>query len=96
MSGKARPTVQIDNDRVRVSEWRFGPGETTGWHRHAWDYVVVPIVSGRFRAVSAKGETVLEMVAGHAYFNRAGVEHEVVVNANAHEFVFVEVEVRAR
>ena len=30
----AIPTVQIDNDRVTVTEWRFPPGAETGWHRH--------------------------------------------------------------
>ena len=42
----ATPTVQIDNERVRVTEWRFAPGEATGWHRHAHDYVVVPLATG--------------------------------------------------
>ena len=43
----ATPTVQIDNERVRVTLWRFAPGEATGWHRHECDYVVVPLVTGR-------------------------------------------------
>jgi hypothetical protein len=38
----AIPTVQIDNDHVKVTEWRFPPGGETGWHRHAMYYVVVP------------------------------------------------------
>jgi hypothetical protein len=28
---KAIPTVQIDNDRVIVTEWRFAPGAMTMW-----------------------------------------------------------------
>ena len=28
----ARPTVHIDDDVVRVTEWRFAPGATTGHH----------------------------------------------------------------
>ena len=41
-TGTARPTVQIDNDRVRVTEWRFAKrGDNTGWHRHEYDYVVI-------------------------------------------------------
>ena len=43
----AIPTVQIDNARLRVTEWRFAPGAATGWHRHAHDYVVVPMTTGR-------------------------------------------------
>ena len=35
---RAVPTVQVDNDSVRVTEWRFAPGATTGWHRHGQAY----------------------------------------------------------
>jgi hypothetical protein len=34
---KAIPTVQIDNDRVIVTEWRFAPGTDTGHHVHGHD-----------------------------------------------------------
>ena len=34
---KATPTVQIDNDHLRVTEWRFAPGAATGYHRHEHD-----------------------------------------------------------
>ena len=45
--GTATPTVMIDNDRVRVTEWRFAKrGDNTGWHRHAFDYIVVPLFDG--------------------------------------------------
>jgi quercetin dioxygenase-like cupin family protein len=95
MNRGARPTVQIDNDRVRVTEWRFAPGAATGWHRHDHDYVIVPLGTGRLRIVSGQGESTAELATGQAYFRVAGVEHDVV-NANAHEFVFVEIEVKAR
>ena len=29
----AKPTVQVENDRVIVTEWRFPPGGHTGWHQ---------------------------------------------------------------
>ena len=91
----ARPTVQIDNDVVRVTEWRFPPGATTGPHRHEYDYVVVPMATGRLRAVTAAGESTSELITGQAYHRPAGVEHEVF-NANDGEFVFVEVELKDR
>lgn len=25
-----------------VTEWTFSPGAETGWHTHAYDYVVIP------------------------------------------------------
>jgi quercetin dioxygenase-like cupin family protein len=92
---RARPTVQVDDDRVRVTEWRFAPGAGTGWHRHEHDYVVVPMTTGPLRIRTAQGESTAELVAGQAYTRRAGVEHDVV-NGNPYEFVFVEVEVKAR
>lgn len=95
MSGGARPTVQVDNDRVRVTEWHFGPGAATGWHRHDHDYVIVPLATGRLRIVSGQGESTAELAAGQAYFRAAGVEHDVV-NADPHEFAFVEIEVKTR
>jgi quercetin dioxygenase-like cupin family protein len=95
MSGRARPTVQIDNERVRVTEWQFTPGAATGWHRHEYDYVVVPMTTGPLRARTAQGEMVSELVTGWAYFREAGVEHDVS-NPNAYEFIFVETEVKAR
>ena len=91
MSESARATVQVDNERVRVTEWRFAPG----WHRHEHDYVVVPMATGRLRIATGRGETMAELAAGQAYFRVAGAEHDVV-NANPHEFVFVEIEVKVR
>jgi quercetin dioxygenase-like cupin family protein len=39
---KATSLVQVQNDRVIVTEWRFAPGAETGHHVHPHDYVVVP------------------------------------------------------
>jgi quercetin dioxygenase-like cupin family protein len=91
----ATPTVQIDNDQVRVTEWRFPPGTSTGWHRHEYDYVVVPMTTATLRILSAGGEAAGDLVTGQAYFRSAGVEHEVV-NDNTFEVVFVETELKQR
>ncbi len=94
MSEQAVPTIQIDNERVRVTEWRFAPGTATGYHRHAYDYVIVPGTTGRLKLIGPDGaETFAELTAGEAYFRQAGVEHNVI-NANDHEFVFVELEIK--
>ncbi len=90
---QAVPTVQIDNERVKVTEWRFAPGAETGWHRHGMDYVVVPMTTGALLLETQEGEVRAPLVAGASYTRLAGVEHNVV-NANEHEFVFVEVEVK--
>jgi beta-alanine degradation protein BauB len=93
MPGTAKATVLIDNDRVIVTEYRFTPGANTGWHRHAYDYVVVPLMDGRVRLATSQGESVAEMKAGIPYFRNKGVEHDVI-NANEGEYAFIEVELK--
>ena len=90
---KAVPTVQVDNARVVVTEWRFPPGAETGFHVHAHDYVVVPLTSGTLRLDEADGSRDAPLRAGVSYARPAGIAHNVV-NVNDHEFVFVEVELR--
>ena len=89
----ARPTRQIDNRRTIVTEWQFAPGAETGWHRHEFDYVVVPGLDGQLLIEEDGGERIAELRAGEAYFREAGVEHNVI-NANDFEFSFVEIELR--
>jgi quercetin dioxygenase-like cupin family protein len=91
---KAVPTVQVDNERVRVTEWRFAPGAETGEHIHEFDYVVVPGADGRLKLVSPQGEeSFAELKQGASYFRKAGVHHNVI-NANAFEYAFVEIELK--
>jgi quercetin dioxygenase-like cupin family protein len=91
---RAVATVRIDNERVRVTEFRFAPGATTGPHRHELAYVVVPLTTGRLAASGPAGETLNDLVAGQPYFRPAGVEHDVR-NANAFEFAFIEIELKS-
>lgn len=90
----AVPNVFIDNDRVRVTEWRFQPGAATGWHRHEMDYVVVPLTDGALRLETKDGQSEARLEVGKPYFREAGVEHDVI-NANDYEFVFIETEMKA-
>ena len=91
---EARPTVQIDNDRVRVTLWEFAPGAATGLHRHEMDYVVVPVVSGRLRLVNESGEaSFADLEAGKSYFRQRGVVHNVF-NAGDDYMAFVETELK--
>jgi quercetin dioxygenase-like cupin family protein len=91
---EATSKVFTDNERVRVAEWRFAPGAATGWHRHEFDYVVVPMLDGKLRIVTEGGaETIAELEKGVPYFRNAGVEHDVI-NANNYEFSFIEVEMK--
>lgn len=89
----AKPTVQLENERVIVTEWRFEAGAETTWHRHAYDYVVVPQTSGQLLIQTDSGESVSELVTGKSYARPKGVEHNVI-NHNDYEFVFVEIELK--
>ena len=90
---RAKSTVFIDNERVRVLEWRFAPGAEVGHHVHGLDYIVVPIMDGNLRAVTSEGESFNQLKVGQPYFRNAGVEHNVI-NANEGEFAFIEVEIK--
>jgi quercetin dioxygenase-like cupin family protein len=88
------PTVHVDNEHVRVTEWRFAPGAATGWHRHEFDYVITPVIGGKGEIEAAGGvRTPFVMEPGKSYFRPAGVEHDVI-NANTFEFAFIEVELK--
>jgi len=91
--GTAIPTEFINNDRARVTEWRFKErGDNTGWHRHEYDYVVVPLFDGTLEIETEGGKrTVGDMKTGIPYFREAGVEHDVI-NGNDFECAFVEIE----
>lgn len=93
MTGTAKATKLIDNDRVIVTEWRFQPGDNTGWHRHEHDYVIVPLMDGKLKLVTKEGESVAEMKKGAPYFRNEGVEHDVI-SANETEYAFIEIELR--
>ena len=92
-TGSAIPTVLIDNERVRVTEWRFkNKGDNTGWHRHAYDYVVIPQFDGTLEIDLGNGQrTTAELQKGIPYFREIGVEHDVI-NTNPFECSFIEVE----
>ena len=91
--GTAIPTVFIDNQRTRVTEWRFAKqGDNTGWHRHKYDYVVIPTQDGTLNIKDADGRIIpSKLKADVPYFRAKGVEHDVM-NGTDGEFAFVEVE----
>lgn len=94
MTAQATGDVQEDNARTRVTLWRFPPRGETGFHRHALDYVIVPLTTGPLTIVDKEGkETTAALTAGVSYFREAGVEHNVI-NASGGDFAFIEVEIK--
>lgn len=91
----ARATVAIDDPRIRVTTWTFEQaGDSTGPHRHEYDYVVIPVTGGTFIVTDADGKT-REMTqhAASPYRGTAGTDHEVVSSSDT-SAVFVEVELK--
>ena len=91
---QAVPTLQVENEHVIVTEWRFAPGAETGWHTHGHHYVVVPQTNGELLLETPEGPKTVPLVAGQSYARTIGIQHNVI-NPTAHEVVFVEIEVRA-
>jgi quercetin dioxygenase-like cupin family protein len=88
-------TVQQDDAMVRVTRWDFDPGAETGWHRHGWGYVVIPVTDGTLLLELPGGATAnATLTAGVSYTRDPGVEHNVV-NAGTQKLSFVEVELKA-
>jgi len=90
---KATAHPQVETDRVIVTEWRFAPGAETGHHVHAHDYVVVPLTTGTLRLEEPEGVREVQLKTGVSYSRLKGVAHNVI-NANAYEFRFVEIELK--
>jgi quercetin dioxygenase-like cupin family protein len=92
-TGTAVGTIQLENDRVRVTEWRFHKlGDNTGWHTHLFDYIVVPLFDGVLEIDQPDGNQVQTTLQnGVSYYREAGVEHDVI-NGNDFECAFVEIE----
>jgi mannose-6-phosphate isomerase-like protein (cupin superfamily) len=91
---RAKSKRLIENRRVIVTRWTFAPGEATGPHVHAHDYVVVPLTTGKLRIVAPDGAASdAELQSGAPYARDAGVAHDVI-NPNAFEFSFIEIEMK--
>lgn len=93
MRPSATPVTHIDDERFRVTEWRFAPGAETGDHVHGHDYVIVPLEDGRLLLEEPGGvERTAELRRHIPYSRRSGVAHNVI-NAGAGALAFLEVEV---
>jgi quercetin dioxygenase-like cupin family protein len=90
---QATSIIQVENERVIVTQWCFAPGAETSYHVHAHDYIVVPLSTGTLRLEGATGVKESRLEVGASYANPAGIAHNVI-NANNDDFSFVEVELK--
>ena len=92
---KAKANIQIDNERIGVTEYSFNKNEETGFHVHQWDYVVIPQTDGLLLLINDNGvDTTATLVKGQPYYREAGVSHNVINNGKE-KLVFIEVEIKA-
>jgi|SRR5262245_3666294 len=87
--------VILENDKVRVKEAIFVPGDKNpGMHTHEYPHVGVAIEGGtlRFNYLDGKTET-LELQPGGAGYRDANVTHEAV-NVGSKSVRVIEVEIK--
>jgi quercetin dioxygenase-like cupin family protein len=89
----AVPTVQQDDDVVRITRWDFPPGAVTGWHTHGWPYFIVMLTDAAMQLHDGTAVTEVSLVAGQSYRRPAGVSHDVK-NAGSAPMAFVEIELK--
>ena len=90
---KATAELQLDTERVLVTKWTFPPNSETGWHRHNFDYVVIPLSDGCLTLDSGEGEQKGDLKKGISYSRKKGVEHNVL-NKGDSEVSFIEIELK--
>ena len=94
MTGSAKATSFIDNERVIVTEYRFAARRQ---HRlaSARPRLCHRAADGRQAEdrSPSDGDSFAEMKKGVPYFRNEGVEHDVI-NANDGEYAFIEIELK--
>ena len=85
---------QVDNEDVRVTEYHFIPGAETTFHKHIFDYVVIPLTDGELLLINSEGEEIRSNLSrGLSYFLNSGVEHNVI-NVGKKDLIFIELEIK--
>ncbi len=63
----------LENERVKVFEMDFKPGEKTDMHEHPGDYVVYPLSDGCLKFTNRDGQSQeQDFKVGEAGFQKAG------------------------
>jgi beta-alanine degradation protein BauB len=89
----AVPTIQRDDEDIKITRWDFEPGAATGWHSHGWPYVVVMLTDALMRVDDGTNVLEFQRKAGEAYKRSEGVEHDVM-NGSETPMAFVEIEIK--
>ena len=87
-----KANVLIDNDKVKVTEWYFEIGDSTGHHDDEYNYIVIPMLDGELKIIDKNNTaTISKLTKGGVYYREKGVEHNVF-NNNKFPYSFIEIE----
>jgi quercetin dioxygenase-like cupin family protein len=91
---KSTSKVVLENDRVRVRDAIFEPGDRPGMHTHTVPHVGVIIEGGTLELRSPDGKTeTLKLEPGGVGYREANVTHEPI-NAGKARVRVIEVEIK--
>ena len=87
-----KANVLIDNDKVKVTEWSFEIGDSTGHHIHEYNYIVIPMLDGELKILEKNDiETISKLSKGGANYRDKREEHNVFNNNNSpYSFIVIE------
>ena len=92
-TGTAFVELVEDNPTVRIVRYTLTEGSSTGWHRHDFDYVIVPYCDCRVRVDTADASVEAEMRRDLPYFREKGVRHNVTSLMQG-QVSFLEIEIK--
>lgn len=72
----AERVILYEDERTKITRWRFPPGTQTGWHFHKYDYVTLQQSGGKLKLESRDGaEKIVDYEEGAAAAYSAPIEH---------------------
>jgi beta-alanine degradation protein BauB len=75
----AQHSLLLEDDRTRITQWVFAPGDQTGWHNHTFDYVTVQQSGGALLLQNADGsEKQVDYKDGRTLAWTAPIEHNAI------------------
>jgi len=88
----AERVLMFEDEKTRITKWRFPPGTETGWHRHTHDYVTIQQSGGQLRLENRDGTVkVIDYENGHIAGYSAPIEHNAK-NISDEEVCVTEIE----
>ncbi len=75
-TAEAERVVMFEDEKTRITYWRFPPGSETGWHRHTHDYVTIQQSGGQLQLENRDGTVkVIDYKDGCTAGYSAPIEH---------------------